>query len=481
MSGVTTRTREGRAPLARVPSGAWLRLAVLLGVAAAHPACGDSALSPEPGETSSGGDATTLLLLGSNSFSLPAPNLSSERRAPFFTGNAFFSQPWVTAPASTTARDGLGPTFHGRACSSCHFRDGRGEPPESGEILIEGTVGLGVLQPDGSAVPDPSYGGQLQPFGVPEVPGEATPILVWEEVETGAFPDGETWSLRAPTLVLEDPAFGPFAENLGTSIRMAPHVVGLGLLEAIPAETREAWADPGDADGDGSSGRLQRAIDLETGLPAIGRFGWKASQPTVAQQRAAAFSGDMGLTRRFFPDETCPPGQDACASLPTGGSPEVENDIMDKVAFYGSTLAVPGRRNVADPVVLHGRELMRELGCTGCHQDQVTTGTLTGFPELSNQAIRPYTDLLLHDMGEGLADGLPDGEASPREWRTPPLWGVGLFDDVSGHTFLLHDGRARGFVEAILWHGGEAEEARDAFVLLPKADRDALVTFLESL
>ncbi|HJK90790.1 MAG TPA: di-heme oxidoredictase family protein [Polyangiaceae bacterium LLY-WYZ-15_(1-7)] len=439
-----------------------------------------SGRSPEPGEARSGGDATHFLLFGSQSFTFPAPNLSSERRAAFFTGNAFFNQGWVTAPASTTARDGLGPTFHAGSCSACHFRDGRGAPPDEGGTVTEGTIPLAIGRgPDGAPLGDPSYGTQLQPFAIMGVEGEARPVVRWEEV-LGEYGDGEPYSLRRPVLTLEDPAFGPFHPDLVAEVRMAPAMIGLGLLEALPDATLEAFADPEDADGDGISGRVQRVVDAITGERVIGRFGWKAGQPTVLHQSAAAFSGDMGLTSRVFPDENCPPAQEACAAAPTGGEPEVQDDILDDVAFYSRTLAVPARRAVDDPEVLRGRDAMVELGCTGCHAPRLETGTLEGFPELSNQTIRPYTDLLLHDMGEDLA-GRPEFEASEAEWRTPPLWGVGLIDTVNGHTHLLHDGRARGFAEAILWHGGEAEAAREAFRTAPRRVREALLRFLETL
>ena len=436
--------------------------------------CGD-ALRLEEGEEYPGGETTNFLLLGAQAFTFPASNLSEEERTLFFSGNAFFNQAWVAAPASTSARDGVGPLFHARSCSTCHARDGRSGPPEGDAPITRGIVLLSTgVGPDGAPLPDPVYGPQLQPFGIEGVPGEASPHLSYEE-QPGRYDDGEAYSLRVPTLELRDPAYGPFDPALGASVRMAPAMIGLGLLEAIPVAELEALADPDDRDGDGISGEVQRLPDGR-----IGRFGWKAGQPTVRDQSAAAFAGDMGLTNSDRREGPCTEAQTECASAPNGGEPEVSDEVLDRVTLYSETLAVPARSRASESRVLEGRELMHALGCTSCHTQSHVTGD-AAVPALGHQRIYPYTDMLLHDMGPELADGRAEYEASGSEWRTAPLWGLGLVPQVNGHDALMHDGRARGFAEASLWHGGEAAAARDAFRSASAEDRALLIEFLESL
>ncbi|HMV69208.1 MAG TPA: di-heme oxidoredictase family protein, partial [Myxococcota bacterium] len=412
------------------------------------------AIGVEPGEELAGGE-TTVWEVSERSFSLSARNLDFERRGPFFTGNSLFNQAWVVAPASTEGRDGLGPVFNARSCSGCHFHDGRGHPPEDGEPMSQALVRLSVPGADGHPAPDPVYGGQLQPFGIPGVPGEGSATLRWVEVP-GAYDDGEPWSLRRPELDMTGD-LGPFAAGLMTSVRVAPQMIGLGLLEWIDEADLLAVEDPDDADGDGVSGRANRLGDAGR----LGRFGWKANQPDLLEQTAGAFLGDMGITTALHPTQDCGAGQSACAAAPTGGEPEADDTALDRVSYYSHFLAVPARRDVAG--VIEGKRLFHEAGCAACHVPSWTTGEAAEWPELSEQTIWPYTDLLLHDLGPDLADGRPDGEAGGQEWRTPPLWGIGLVPVVNGHDRLLHDGRARGVAEAILWHGGEAQAARDAF------------------
>jgi CxxC motif-containing protein (DUF1111 family) len=249
----------------------------------------------------------------------------------------------------------------------------------------------------------------------------------------------------------------------------------------VPEATILAFADPDDADGDGISGRPNYVFDPITQTMALGRFGWKANQAGLRQQNAGAFHGDLGITSSLHPSEDCPTSQVDCEMAQSGGSPELDDALLDAITTYSRLLAVPARRDVDDPEVLLGRELFHAIGCADCHVPRLETGALAGFPELSQQLIWPYTDLLVHDMGEGLADGRPDYQADGREWRTPPLWGIGLFEIVNDHTFYLHDGRARNLAEAVLWHGGEAQAARDGFVDLDAEDRAALLRFLASL
>jgi CxxC motif-containing protein (DUF1111 family) len=264
------------------------------------------------------------------------------------------------------------------------------------------------------------------------------------------------------------------------SPRVAPQMIGLGLLEAIREEDIVAQADPDDLDGDGISGRPNRVWDAEAGRVALGRFGWKSNQPNVRQQVLGAFNGDMGITSSLFAGDDCTEAQGSCREAPSGGAPELRPDFADPVIVYSRTLAVPARRKWNDPVVKQGQALFAQAKCSSCHLPTSRTG-VAALPELADQTIHAYTDLLLHDMGPGLADGRPDFEASGSEWRTPPLWGIGLFKTVNRHTYYLHDGRARDLAEAILWHGGEGGASRDAFVKMSSGDRAALLAFLGSL
>ncbi|PRP91092.1 hypothetical protein ENSA5_58290 [Enhygromyxa salina] len=468
------------------PSDICLRLTGLgLALALGCVAEAELELEPEPGEELAGG-GTTVFDQGTHAFSLSARNIADEHETGFYVGNSFFNKNWVTAPASTTARDGLGPTFNARSCSGCHFRDGRGRPPLSAdEPMLSMLLRLSVPGEDahGGPKPEPSYGDQLQPYAVEGVAAEGRVVVEWVE-QAGEYADGEAYSLRRPSYVFMDLAFGELAADVLISPRVAPQMIGLGLLEAIPEATILGLADPDDDDGDGVSGRPNYAWDPIGGELGLGRFGWKANQVGLRQQNAGAFFGDIGITSSLNPDENCPPPQAECAAAPTGSeasAPELDDELLDHVTTYTRLLAVPARREVDDPEVLAGRELFRQLGCDRCHVPRVQTGELAGFPELSNQVIWPYTDLLVHDMGPELADGRPDFEADGREWRTPPLWGIGLFEVVNDHNLYLHDGRARSLAEAILWHGGEAEAARDAFVELSAEQRQALLRFLGSL
>lgn len=426
------------------------------------------------------GGETTAYATNVNAFSLSARNLTNEERRTFEVGDSFFTQNWVTAPASTTARDGLGPTFNAQACSSCHTHDGRAEPPGGPDNPELGLLfRLSVLRADGALETDPNYGDQLQDRAVIGVAPEGRFEIEYAEVH-GTYADGTPYTLLKPSYSFHDLAFGPMAKGLLISPRIAPIVIGQGLLEAISESDIRALADPDDADGDGISGRVNEVWDVRSGRTAMGRFGWKANVPTVEQQVAGAFHGDIGITSSLFPEGNCPVAQVGCLDAPNGGTPELNEDRLFKVTFYTRTLAVPAMRNVEDGEVRLGARQFLKAGCGKCHTPSFVTGEHE-IPALSNQKIYPYTDLLLHDMGEGLADGRPDFLATGREWRTPPLWGIGLVDEVNGHTRFLHDGRARSLAEAILWHDGEAEASREAFREMSAKARAALLRFLESI
>ena len=426
------------------------------------------------------GGETTAFSASGNAFELSARNLTNELRRTFEVGDSFFNQNWVTAPASTEARDGLGPTHNAQACSSCHSHDGRGKPPDHPDDPERGLLlRLSIPGPNGP-VDEPAYGGQLQDRAIIGVPAEGRIVIVYEEVH-GSYPDGTTYSLRRPVYTIADLAYGPLHPDVQISPRVAPVVVGMGLLEAIAEADILAMADPDDADGDGISGRPNYVWDFRAGALALGRFGWKANQPTVEQQAAGAFLGDVGITSTLFPVENCPSVQAACLAAPNGGEPEIPDKRLAQVTSYVQTLAVPAMRNVDDEQVKHGARLFVQSQCAACHTPRYVTGDTHPVAPLREQVIFPYTDLLLHDMGYGLADNRPDGQASGSEWRTPPLWGIGLVETVNGHTTLLHDGRARNIEEAILWHGGEAEGSRNRYMNLTAEEREALIRFLESL
>ena len=460
---------------------------VVTGLVAACASVGESPgsdLELDPERELSGG-AGTVFDTSTNAYAYPLRNLSSARRDEFAIGDHLFNRGWVPAGAAGTTSDvGLGPTFNQTSCSACHTRDGRGAPPERDEPWVGMLIRLSIPGENehGGPVGEPSYGGQLNPSGIPGVPGEGAPRVSYID-EPGTYGDGTPYVLRRPEYRIESLAFGPLAQGTMTSPRVAPPTFGLGLLEAIDEASIFALADPDDHDGDGISGRTNTVWDEKKGSASLGRFGWKANQPTLRQQTAGAFLGDIGVTSSLFPNESCPSAQEACSKAPTGkpGSYELPDRTLELVTLYGLTLAVPARRDFEDPEVVRGERLFRTMGCTSCHAPKLTTGDYPPIPELSRQTIRPFTDLLLHDMGEGLADKRPDHRATGTEWRTPPLWGIGLLRTVSGHERLLHDGRARGFEEAILWHDGEGKKAKEAFRTSPSADRSAMVRFLRSL
>lgn len=458
-------------------------VAFAIGAPALACAMNDTALvEDDPNEAFSGG-AATVFDASRMAFSQPVPGLRGEREDAFFVGNAVFDRGWVAAPASVEKFDGLGPLYNATNCSACHAKDGRGAPPERpGEPFVGLLLRLSVrgAGPHGAPAPEPTYGGQLQGRAILGVPAEGREEVTYEEVP-GAFADGARFSLAKPTYRVVDLQYGPLAAGTMISPRVAPPMHGLGLLEAVPEGDVLALSDPDDRDGDGISGRPNFVWSARASKRVLGRFGWKASQPTIEEQTAAAFVGDMGIVSSLFPEDDCTAAQSPCRRAASGGAPEVDDGILASTVIYGHLLAVPARRHWNDPVVRRGKAAFERIQCAACHRPKMRTGAIDGYPELEHQTIRPYTDLLLHDMGPALADDRPDYEASGVEWRTPPLWGIGLVRTVNRHTRFLHDGRARDLVEAVLWHGGEAQRARDAFTNLPKADRDALVTFLESL
>jgi CxxC motif-containing protein (DUF1111 family) len=459
-------------------------LALLLSVSA----CDQPTRQAEPGEALSAGTAT-VQRSDHNAFSQPSANLSALRRLDFSVGNSFFRNPWVIAPSTTTARDGLGPLLNTNGCQNCHIKDGRGHPPapntsSATSMLVRLSItpkaaDAAIVQRLG-IVPEPVYGSQLQDMAIPGVPPEGK-VRVDYQLLRLQFADGTPIELRQPRLAITQLGYGPLHADTHMSARVAPPMIGLGLLEAVDAEQILANADPDDRNGDGISGRGNWVWDDALGKTVLGRFGWKAGQPNLNQQNAHAFAGDMGLTSNLVPQDHCSPSQNACRTAANGGVPEVSDYILGQVLFYSRNLGVPARRQVDDPQVLAGKALFQQAGCISCHTPRFITAANAAEPELANQVIRPYSDLLLHDMGQGLADNRAEFQANGREWRTPPLWGIGLTATVSGHSQFLHDGRARNLLEAIVWHAGEAEAAKQAVLQFDPAQRAALLAFLQSL
>ncbi|WP_318497390.1 di-heme oxidoreductase family protein [Photobacterium leiognathi] len=437
----------------------------------------------------SGGNTTTPKA-GANAFSLPASNLPMSKRLDFSVGNSFFRNPWVQAPATTDARDGLGPIFNTNGCQNCHIKDGRGHPPEKDDmnsVSMLVRMSIPALTDEqkqqlikSGVIPEPTYGDQLQDFALPDAKPEGKIALTYTDVPV-TFADGEVITLRKPNLSITDLNYGPMADDVMLSARIAPPMIGLGLLEHIPEQTLERFVAEQAAENKGVSGKLNKVWDVRANKTVTGRFGWKAGQPNLMQQNAAAFNGDIGLTNALFEQENCTDKQTICAELPNGGKHEASEKVLTFVEFYSQHLAVPARRNINDPQVMKGEKLFADIGCQSCHRTQIKTAKVPERPALSEQMINPYTDLLLHDMGEGLADNRPEFLANGQEWRTPPLWGLGYTEEVNGHTNFLHDGRARSVMEAVLWHGGEAQTSRDKVLQLSKSDRQALVAFLDSL
>lgn len=445
--------------------------------------------SRKPPEAYSGGQGTNFTD-GKEAFAMTLANRSRETQRAFATGNSIFNDNWITAPSSVAARDGLGPLFNAVSCSSCHVKDGRGAPPEEGEIMVGLLLRLSIPGTDehGGPHPEPVYGGQLgtKVLNVPaDLKPEADVPVKWI-ASTRTLPDGETISLRHPEFGPIIWHYGPPAADILIGPRLAQPVYGSGLLEAISDSTIRALADPDDANHDGISGRTNEVWDRASGKTALGRFGWKANQPSLRQQTAEAFVNDIGITSSLIPQESVTPAQHpVLGTLPTGsgadGSPELTDLKFDRVVTYLQALGVPARRQLDNPVARQGEKLFTQANCAACHLPEIQTSETAALPELRSQTIRPYTDLLVHDMGPELSDGRPDFLAAGDEWRTQPLWGIGLNKEVNGHAFFLHDGRARTLQEAILWHGGEAQASREAFENMSKAERSALLEFLESL
>lgn len=423
------------------------------------------------------GGETTIFSEGPDAYTFPLANLGSDGMQRHLDADGAFGQQFVTAPA--TRYGGLGPIYNQNSCASCHVRNGRGSIPQfegdrsTGFLLRLSIPGVGN---NGGIVPAPGFGGQLQDRAIYGEISEGT-VARTEVYVTETYADGTTVTLVKPTYYIANP-YAPLPADLRISPRNAPAVHGLGLLDAIAEADILANADENDADGDGISGKPNMVWDVLAEATRLGRFGWKAEQPTAGQQAADAAHNDMGLTNFYFPNEQCL-GQNNCnEGLQT--ELDMDDETTRLMAYYFETLAVPAQRDYNNGDVIKGRGLFAKLNCVACHTPKHVTG-FHDIPELANQTIYPYTDLLLHDMGENLSDNRPTYLANGNEWRTPPLWGIGLAQVVNPKATYLHDGRANTLEEAILWHGGEAENAKNAFKALSAKERDQLIAFLMSL
>lgn len=420
------------------------------------------------------GGINTVFDQTSKAFGHQFPTMAGYNSLVHGMGDTQFEQTFVTAPAPVNS--GLGTVYNNVSCISCHHNDGIGVPTageDHSSLLIR--ISLPGHDEFGGPLAVPGYGTQIQDKAVFGKKPEAK-VLISYSYETYSFSDGETYQLRTPTYTLTN-----FYKPINTyliSPRLAPPVFGIGLLEAVPDEDIIALADPADVNHDGITGEPNYVWDPVSNSFKLGRFGWKANVATVLAQVAGAYNQDMGVTNNIFPIESSM-GQPQGDILKD--DPEISEEILKAVTFYIQTLAVPARRNVTDPSVLRGKQIFKDAKCSNCHAETFTTGVNVAIPQLSNQIIHPYTDLLLHDMGEKLADNRPDFRAGGRDWRTSPLWGLGLYETVNYPAYYLHDGRARTIVEAIMWHGGEAQNSVDYFEKLTKIQRQDLLKFLKSL
>lgn len=428
-------------------------------------------------------------LADSKAYQQPLPNLSATDKQAFYLGQSMFERLWVPAPSSTTASDGLGPLFNARSCHSCHVNSGRGHAPTTNQLgsdVPSFFIRLGKsdqAQTD-HVIGDYMYGRQFHPLSATNVKTEGDYRIHWQE-SIEIFDDGYQVTLRKPSLEWLSLNYGDFQESTGFSMRVSPPLVGMGLLDLVPDSLILEHADPDDQDQNGISGKpnwIER-----NGEKLLGRFGHKASVPSLKEQNQSAFNGDLGLSTELFPFPSgdCTVAQTDCMQAPNGNSQhlddlEVSKEQMAVLDTYVALSMPPAMRNLDQAWFKDAKQIFDQLECGSCHTPKLTTGS-SEFTALSHRDFYPFTDMLLHDLGPELANGFPVLNASTQEWRTAPLWGIGLSESVSGRNGFLHDGRARTIEEAILWHGGEAEASKNAYKSLNAKQRALFVRFLESL
>jgi CxxC motif-containing protein (DUF1111 family) len=422
------------------------------------------------------GGIQTVFDQGASAFSAEFPIIDAHKSKMHEIGDVAFEATFVSGDALING--GLGPIYNNVSCVSCHVGDGRGKAPENGEELSSLLVRISVPGngPHGEPLGVPGYGGQFQTRAIFGKQKEGN-IQFDYSFQNGSFNDGEVYELRKPIISFSN-TYSIIPADVMVSPRVASPIFGLGLLEAIPDESILKYVDENDVNNDGISGKANKVWEVKKNDFSIGRFGWKAGQPSVIQQTAGAFVEDMGITNPIYKVES------AYSQEQFNGENDVielSDSLLHAATFYVQTLAVPARRSADDATVLAGKRIFNEIKCSSCHIAIHRTSVNVAFPEISNQIIFPYTDLLLHDLGEELADNRPEYLANGREWRTSPLWGIGLTEVVNGHSNFLHDGRARNLTEAILWHGGEGALSKNKFKNLSSSERKALLQFLKSL
>ncbi|MDP7592224.1 MAG: di-heme oxidoredictase family protein [Litorilituus sp.] len=441
-------------------------------------------------QTNTGGDMT-VKRLSTRSFIYAGKGATRKQQLDFWTGFSLFRDPWVTAPSATKDRDGLGPLFNARSCIACHQAGGRAAMSKTGESIPTALImRLGFTTPEIDHSNN-VYGGQIQPRVTKFVDGQQSSppsAEAWLSLEytliNGQFADGETYQLQHPKYTLTRLGYGALPEHALPSPRYAPNIFGAGLLDAISDEDLLAQEENKHAIKQGISAKYNRVYNVKSGQMELGRFGFKAKHPTLYQQVAAAFRDDIGITNSYFTDDSCTKQQVLCIQASKLGeheNVEIPDKLLNLVVTFNRLLGVPPARNLSKPQQQSGQLIFHQLGCQQCHTPSYITDKNYPVAALAKQKIWPYTDLALHDMGEGLADGVYEYQATGSEWRTPPLWGIGLQKKITGHQRFLHDGRARSINEAILWHGGEAADAQHKYTQLTKVQRQALLTFLKSI
>lgn len=409
-------------------------------------------------------------------------NLNNDEYDKFILGRSFFTIPWVEAPSATTARDGLGPLFNANTCVSCHPSNGRGTLFSDGLVSRSLVVRLSIdsnnsdehrkmLEKKGF-IPEPSYGNQLALNGIHGVDFEGKVKIDFDEIEVN-FPDGEKQILLKPKYELENLNYGSLDKNANISYRIAPSLNGIGLIELISNEDILKNVDENDENNDGISGRANFVYSNITKKEELGKYTWKASVAFLKEQIAGAASNDMGLTTTIFPNENCTKNQKECnESLKAKDPIDLPDDRLDAITYYLKNIKTYEPRNTKE--YEEGLEIFEQISCSKCH--------ISSFKTKKAFEIAPFSDFLLHDMGKDLSDGRVEFKANKNEWRTAPLWGLALHEKINKEKpMLLHDGRARSFQEAILWHGGEAQNSKENYMNLPKEKREKLIKFLEEL
>tara|TARA_B100000686_G_scaffold351311_2_gene449746 strand:- start:4870 stop:6213 length:1344 start_codon:yes stop_codon:yes gene_type:complete len=413
-------------------------------------------------------------------FAAPIPSLNLSKMRFFTGGRHLFRRSWTSAPSSVKSLDGLGPVFNRVSCSGCHVKDGRGKPPEEGSTKFRSMViKLGLIK-NNKLRPDPNYGFQLNDKSILGVPYEGKAKINYDK-KIIFYNDGSSISLSIPKYSFQSLSFGPLHKDTKYSGRVAPPVFGLGLIEAISEKDILKKSDPNDKDNDGISGRPHYILDPISNTKKVGKFGWKATRASLLHHITGAAFQDMGLTSNIFPNQNCMTIQKKCIAQISGGEPEISHEQINRLLIYMQTLAPPRQRKPTNKIISNGNSLFHEIGCNKCHTPSYKTNLHENHSELNYKIIKPYSDFLLHDMGPDLDDSLKEGQALSSEWKTPPLWGIGLIKKVNKHTRFLHDGRARSIEEAIIWHGGEAEKAKNNYLNLNKKERNYLLKFLNSL